>query len=152
MRKVPIFIDNTYVRMYVNGNDVLGAQSWLVFSPCLYSTSLYCRILNLVLGDLSKPSPPVLTPRLVLLIRNATPYPVLIPRVKTPGAFGKLAGKNVPHVQKQLEMRVHQGGGRPVYKTHPVHLQILYSFKEWIHWRDGHTCIFAHLYLYSVLF
>ena len=82
MRKVPIFIDNTYVRMYVNGNDMLGAQSWLVFSPCLYSTSLYCCILNLVLGDLSKPSPPVLTPRLVLLIRNATPYLLLIPRVR----------------------------------------------------------------------
>ena len=69
-------------------NDILGAQgklgkvrsglesclwnAWPVFLPFPCAIAIYGHVFNLVLGDLSKSSLPVLITSLVLLIMNIT--------------------------------------------------------------------------------
>lgn len=75
-------------------------------SVLLVLPSIYRHIFSLVLENLSKLFPPVLIPRLSVLIRTITPsyfsFPELFRFTKTPEIVNKLLGENVPYIIKTI--------------------------------------------------
>lgn len=97
--------------MTAQGSLVAGrAEAKTRSSECQLSVpalpSIYRHIFSLVLENLSKPFPPVLIPRLSMLIRTTTPsyfsFPELLRFTKTPEIVNKLLGENVSYIIKTI--------------------------------------------------